>query len=357
MISDNKVSVENLIYGAFVKYDRLQQQVFNTFSNTSIATATHLNIFIDLYSILKSIFSEHNRTDISDYTAITTGIINMCSHYRGFFKKLSVHTTFYIIASLNTCDINRKFVIGYNEKFYGKSQIELFANMVNSNFELLELLCPYLPDIHFVKSPRNFESAVIMGHIIETLKDGQPNLIISKDLYPLQLCYQYPYTSYLYPIKKKNGIDESIMIPISEKPSFRFEFWNLVSNIRKFDVNSILDISPVNFCLFSAMNRFPERYLNGMLNVVATKNYIYSIIGGEDVKIYPMQLYENNAANLQVSLIEARLKTLDIQFMLPYYRNDPESRSIQFKNLRDDNIINMINAKFFAHNPIDVSKL
>lgn len=353
---EKKLTVENVIYGGFVKYDRLQQQVFNTFSNTSIAAATHLNVFVDLYSILKSVFSEHNIIDISDYTAVTSGVINLCSHYRGFFKRLGVHTTFYLIASLNICDINRKFVMDYNEKYYSKFQIQKFADMVNSNFDLLELLCPYLPDIHFVKSSRNFETSVIMAHIIETLNDGQPNLIISRDLYPLQLCYQYPYTSYLYPLKKF-GVDESIMVPISEKPSFRAEFWNLVSKVRKFDVNTVLEISPVNYVLFSAMNRFPERYITGITNVVSTKNYIRNIVGGEDIIIQPAQLYENNSANLQVSVIESRMKALDVQFMLPYYRNDPESRSIQFKNLRDDSVINMINARFFAHNPIDISKL
>lgn len=114
------VPVETILYGSFVKMDRMQQLTVNTFSNTSIASATNLNIFIDLYSVLKSIFSESYRTDISDYTSITSGIVNMCSHYRTFFKRLSVRTKFYLIYSFNTCDINRKFVAGYNQKFYEK---------------------------------------------------------------------------------------------------------------------------------------------------------------------------------------------------------------------------------------------
>ena len=72
MPSDSMVTVENIIYGSFVKHNRLEQIVFNTFSNTSIAGATELNVFIDLYSVLKSVFSQHFRTDISDYTAITS---------------------------------------------------------------------------------------------------------------------------------------------------------------------------------------------------------------------------------------------------------------------------------------------
>lgn len=359
MQSENNVSVENIIYGSFVKMSRLENQVFNTFSNTSIASATELNIFIDLYSVLKSIFSESYRTDISDYTAITTGIINMCSHYRSFFKRLSVRTKFFLVFSFNTCDINRKFVAGYNEEFYRKSQIKMFNDLAMNNFDLLDLLCPYLPDIFFIKSPRNYESSVVIANLIETLNDGKPNLIISKDIYPMQLCYLYPYTSYLLPIKRKGGNDESAMIPISEKPSFRYEFWNIIAQHRKIDINHIGNISPVNFPLFSAIHRFPERGLNSIGNVVTARNIIEHFAGNNDIKIIPEQLYTDPeiSTKIQVSIIESRLKALDIQYILPYYKQDPESKAIRLDNLRDDSVVNSINAKFFAHNPIDLGKL
>ena len=80
MNNQSIVSVESIIYGSFVKYDRLEQQVFNTYSNSPIASATNLNIFVDVYSVLKSMFSDHYRTEISDNTSITSGLINLCSH-------------------------------------------------------------------------------------------------------------------------------------------------------------------------------------------------------------------------------------------------------------------------------------
>ena len=61
--------------------------------------------------------------------------------------------------------------------------------------------------------------------------------------------------------------------------------------------------------------------------------------------------------NIQVALIESRLKALDVQYMLPFYKQDPESQTIQFKNLRDDVMINHINSKFLSNNPIDLQKL
>jgi hypothetical protein len=352
------VSIETIIYGSYVKYDRLQQQVYNTFSNTSIASATELNIFIDLYSVLKSIFSENYRTDISDYTAITSGVINMCSHYRAFFKRLSVHTKFYIVFSFNTCDINRKFVSGYNQSFYNKSQIKMFNDVAMNNFSLLELLCPYLPDIFFVRSPRNFESSILIANLIEQINDGNPNLIISRDIYPLQLCSLYPYTSYLYP-KKVRGLDESVMIPISEKQSFSYEFWNLVASIRRIKLESIGDISPINYSLFSALHRFPERNIDQLTDLNNVRYIINKIVGNSNIKVHPQQLYEDYeiSSKIQVALAESRLKALDIEYILPFYKNDPESKSIKLENLSDDRAINTINAKFLSHNPIDLSKL
>lgn len=350
--------LEDIIYGSFVKMNKMQQLTINTFSNTSIAAATELNIFIDLYSVLKSLFSESFRTIVTDYTAITSCIINMCSHYRSFFKQLSVHTKFFLIFSFNCCDINRKFVSGYNETFYAKSQIPMFNKLATDNFDLLELICPYLPDIFFIKSIRGYESASIMAYMIEKLNDGNPNLIISKDLYPLQLTYLYPYTSYLYPIKRK-GSDDSIMIPISEKYNFRHEFWNLVATVRKFNVSNIDMISPINFPLFCAINRFPERNLNALGNLATARNVIQMIVGDDDIKIIPEQLYSNQtiAEHMPISILESRMKVLDATFILFYYRQDPESKSIQLQNLRDDAAVNMINAKFFANNPLDLNKL
>lgn len=358
-MSDNLNKVEDIIYGSFVKMNRLEKIVFETFNNTSIAQATELNIFIDLYSVLKSIFSESYRTDISDYTAITTGIINMCSHYRSFFKRLSVRTKFYLVFSFNTCDINRKFVAGYNQTFMDKSNIKIFNEVAMNNFELLDLLCPYLPDIFFIKSLRNYESGVIIANLIEKVGINIPNLIISKDLYPLQLCNLYPYTSYLYPIKKKGGIDESIMIPLNEKPSFKYEFWNLIARKRGFNLDKVVNLSPINFPLFMSLTRFPERDIPTVCTVDIAKNIIYKLIGEENIKLFPELLYndEEISSKIAVSVVESRFKTLDIPYMLQYYKNDPESKNINLQNLSDPGAVNTINSKFFSHNPIDLDKL
>ena len=358
MINDYTVDLSAIIYGSYVKIERLQQIVFETFANTSIAEATHLNIFIDLYSTLHPIFSEHYRVNIENYTDVTAGIINMCAHYRRFFKGLGVHTTFYLIYSDNTCEFNRKFVAGYNSNFLRKSQIKMFRDVVDNNLDLLATVCPYLPDIHFVKSINNWESAVIISNIIETLNDGSPNLIISRDLYPLQVCALYPWTSYLYPSKNR-GMDYSIMVPLNEKPNFRKEFWNLYLKDKTNKVEyDLTPISPLNMPLVCAMNGFNHRELNLLYNIAMAKKVILSINDGIDAKIDGFQLVNNEKVSniVNVQIIESRLKAMDVTYALPYYKQDPEN-NYKFINLQDNGSLNMINSKYFEKNPLELNKL
>lgn len=353
------VDLAAIIYGSYVKMDRMQKIVFETFSNTSIAEATHLNIFIDLYSTLHPIFSEHFRVNIENYTDVTSGIINMCAHYRKFFRGLGVHTSFYLIYSDNTCDFNRKFVAGYNETFLRKSQIKMFRDIIDNNLDLLSTICPYLPDIHFVKSINNWESAVIIANIIETLNDGSPNLIISRDLYPLQLCALYKWTSYLYPLKQRGGDDISIMVPLNEKINFRNEFWKLYIKDKPGELKTDLNkISPVNISLLSSINGFNHREVKLLYNISTAKKIILAITNGEDIKITPFQLFNDEKVSniINVQQVESRLKALDVTFALPYYKQDPESK-YTFINLEDNGAINKINAKYFENNPLELQKL
>lgn len=350
------VPIEGIIYRSFVKHARLQQIVYETFSNSSIATACSLDIFVDMYSILKQIFSEHFRTIIDDYTAIVTCIINLCSHYRHFFRSLGVETKFYLICSLNIHETNSLFVSEYNAVFKEKSNIQMFRNLYNNNIELLELIVPYLPGIYFIKSDKNYETSVIMANLIEKLDPTLPKMILSRDLYPIQLCALYPYVSYLYPLKSR-GEDNSLMVPISEKYDFREKFWWLVAHCRNYTTyNELLSVSPLNFSILSAMSKAPERNLSSVFKTPYCIRILNQIVGTEDIRVNPAQLYEKDD-KISISTIESRYKVLDVPFMLNYYKQDPESSHIQLLDLRDDSAINHINAKFFSKNPIDLQRL
>lgn len=364
IVSDIKtLNLSSIIYGGYVKLDRLQDLVYNTYGNSSIEYATNLNVFIDITSILHALYSEHNRIVYNNITDISAGIINMCAHYRGFFRQLKVNTKFFLINSLNCNSLNIKYCADYNLEFRNKCAVTQTKSMIDNNMSLLKVLCPYLPGIYYIDSVDNYETSVIIAYIIENLNDGNPNLIISHDLYPLQLPALYKYTSYLYPLKSRSlteGFrDVSWMLPINEKISFREEFWKAVSLYRKFSYNTVADISPINYALFTALNKCPERSLRGICKPSVAARFINSLVGSEDIKINSTQFMTNAdlVSSYPVAEIQSRYNAIDIQFALNYYRISPEAKQIKFLDLDDVATVNKIAAKYYSNNPLDLQKL
>lgn len=352
-----KLNLANVIYGGYTKHEVLRDLVYKTYGNSSIANATKLNVFVDLNSILHALYSEHNRIIFDNITDVSAGIINLCAHYRGFFRQLGVDTRFFLINSLNTCDIYSKFVSEYNAIFKRKTQVCQTMNIINNNMSLLKILCPYLPAIYYVDSVNNFEVSVIIAHIIEMLNDPNPNLIISKDFYPLQLVTKYKWTSYLCPVKSPYG-DTSWMLPINEKPNFREEFWKVIASIRNCSYKLLSTMSPVNYTLYTCMTKAPERNLRPLIANNRARDLITGMVGSEDIKIQMSQVLNNpDLSSYPIMMIDSRYKVIDIDYMLHIYRNNPESKQLQFIDLEDISTVNTIVAKYYANNPIELQKL
>ena len=102
-----------------------------------------------------------------------------------------------------------------------------------------------------------------------------------------------------------------------------------------------------------------RRDIGTIMGIPDAVKIISSMVGSEDIKIIPEQLYTNEhlISNYPVAQIESRYKALDVSFMLSYYSMDPEAKSLQFKDLRDDAAVNTINAKFFQNDPIYLHRL
>lgn len=360
------MTVSQFIGSSLVRSNTLRQLVYDTYGNSSIANATKLNIFIDLASILHPLYSEHHRVIVNNITDVSSDIINLCGHYRNFFRTaLGVDTRIFLIYTTNTCDINRKFVGEYNSEILRKISICSTLKMINTNMKLLEILCPYLPAIYYVDSPGQFEASVIIAHLIETLNDPNPNLIISHDMYPMQLCAQYRWTSYLYPRKSRLGRelqDTSWMIPVNDKENFRRDFWSKFAAHRHLSTgtfDSLCKISPINYSLLNSVITFPERNLKGIAKCPQAIKFIKHLVGNEDIKIQSSQFMNDPdlVASYPVANIEARYKAMDVQYMLPFYRNSPESGNIKMVDLDDISTVNNICAKYYSNNPIDLQKL
>ena len=360
---ERSLNLMNILYGSYVKMELLEKLVYETYGNSSIADATELNIFIDINSIIHSLYSEKNRIVYNNITDLSSGLINLCAHYRSFFRyKLGVETRFYLINSLNTCQLNKKFVFDYNCEFENKARITSTKKLIDNNLSLLKILCPYLPGIYYIDSVDNYESSVIMAHIIETINSKCPNLIISRDLYPLQLTALYPYTSYLFPKKNRTG-DVSWMLPINEKQGYRELFWsNYISALtQKFSIKLVQDLSPINFPLFLALYKFPQRsmkMINTSFSASIARKIILSLVGTEDIKVQYSQILNSEFLinSFPVQIIESRYKALDVPFALQYYKTSPDA-IYNFTDLQDNETVNNICARYYSTNPLRLDLL
>ncbi len=77
-----KLEVERLINTNLVKYETLVPIVNECFATSN---ATHLNLYVDLYSVLKILYSNMD-LDLGRYNVLASTIINIGSHYRHFFR-------------------------------------------------------------------------------------------------------------------------------------------------------------------------------------------------------------------------------------------------------------------------------
>ena len=358
-MNNTRIPVEYIITRYFIKYQKMNELISFAFEGSK---ANCINIYIDLYGIYKTLFSRTYRTDISDYTAFTSTIINMCSHYRAYFKGLGVYSKIFLISSYNVPEMNTKFVAGYNKLFVEKLKNRQVGEMVELNSQLLEILCPYLPDIHFLKT--NFESTVLMKHIIMkelSLGNNNPNIIISTDLYPMQLCTEFENTCFIKP-KKLNGEDLSVITCPKSHPMFENSFWSVVCRERDTlisDVNTV-SISSSNYMLLMSLSRFPERNLKSLIHFKAANKIISDIIGSQPIKLDINTLYDNSvelSAKIPKTILESRYKVLDISYQYLIFENSIEPNLVQYENLDDPTAVQLINSQYFEKNPIDLFRL
>lgn len=360
IIDENQIPVDIIVAKYFIQYKRLSRLIGYAFSGSKANT---VNLYIDLYGLYRTLFSRTYRTDVSDYTAFTSSLINMCVHYRAFFKGIGVYCNIWLISSYNVPEINKKFVANYNKVFTDKLGNKMVKDMIELNSDLLEILCPYLPNIYYIKT--EFESSVIIKHIIELeLKKGNnnPNIILSTDIYPVQLCAEYNDTVFLRPIKSF-GTDESVITTPKGTPDAKITFWSIICRQRDKLVSNenAIAISPSNFALLESLNRFPERYLENILDIRSSSKIIYSAVGESDIKTNPDMLFTmvpDLYNRVPKAKIDSRYNVLDIDYQYYLFTEmSSESMTLHYENLSDPDALEMINSQYFSKNPIDLLRL
>lgn len=358
-----QVSVDYIIASNMVKYRRLKELIHHVYNESD---ADNINIYIDLYPIFRSIYSNTYQVILSNTIDIAAGIINMCAHYRDFFRGFGVESKIYLVGGFNCPKINNNYIHDYNRAMANRisSSYGLTLNSaLRTNIEMLKKLCPYLPDIFYIHT--YFETSVaISGMIMENKRNGNtdPNLVISKDSYPLQLVLMDQSIAYLRP-KKVNNSDVSYIIKTPIAKIDKEIFWNTYFNDRKTVAKPAYDIDPLNVSLLSALSGYPQRSVRYLTPINKAMDMIAAVVGDQPIKCSVKSLSKANEKflmkrNIGDDLILSRFHALDVQFQLEaFYSHSAELKSMIFENLIDPVALNKINSEFFSDNPLDLNRL
>lgn len=359
MTDYNIINPEIVITSNMVKYDRLGKVIPYAFYGS---TDNEVILYIDLFPIYRNLISRHDRTDISDYIGLVPSIVNLCIHYRQFFKKLEVKTKIYLISSYCVPEVACKMVSGYNKLMQEKLAVPAVVEMVNFNNELLEVLCPYLPEIYFI--PTQFESSVAIRYLINAEKENgnnHPHLIISRDLLPAQLTAEFLDVAYLKP-NKVRGEDLSQIIPVSTHRDYFRRFSHVVYGVtlENGSDETGMVVYPSNWVVLLAFAGYKPRNIFSKVHTKVAARFINEVspdaqIGGVNT-LYDLK--PDLDSKYPKTIIEPRYHTLNASgFMMHEFIRMGEYHNYQLIDLIDPGALAMINSKYFPNNPISIYQL
>jgi hypothetical protein len=176
-----------------------------------------------------------------------------------------------------------------------------------------------------------------------------PNIILSSDLYPIQLVNEFYNTVFLRPIKT-GGEDGSVITLPKGYEGFDDMFWAVVSRSRAKIGKSASTgkVSACNFVCLEALNSFPERNIKTLLNVSTASKFISEVTNGTDIQVNLDMLYQLNAelANrVPMANVLPRARALDVHYQSLLFKDSLELKVLHYENLEDPNALQMINSK------------
>lgn len=350
-----KVSVEQLMYANYIKYDSLKKLTYMAFPESN---ADMINIYIDMNSITKSLYKFNNSTIvIENYPILTHSIINLCAHIREYYmSRHRVGTNIFIIYSRNCPEFSKRFCANYNSKneFTMKSN-EFITKLINSNIELLTVLCPFIKDVYFIQD--SFETAVVITDLITKQNNGFPNIIFSKDNYMYQLPAVLKDTVLFRPFKKGG-----------EDLSWRVDAINTLQLYIQHTRNSsdyiVEDLSPRLLSLLMALTNLPERNVKSIFNIQKALEIIRfginnkKILNDYNTDISSLISELSNSKGINSTIIQSRYRAIDVIYQHSIYTTTTNSKlnTIPIVNLYDPESVQQINNEYFG-GTLDVDSL
>lgn len=359
----NTVVGDHILISHFVRYERLAELINTEFYNSG---HEEINVFIDAYSMIKSVY-KLEPSQFIDKFSIASCIINACAHYRNFFwTRYRVTCKIWIVFSRMEQSIKeaRMFYAGYGNIFSMESNPSM-DKMIEDNMNILNSLCPYIPDVQFIYS--KYEPGLVFGKIAMVVgakaSKIKPSFIISKDIWNLQVVGNVNNVYMIRPIKK-NGEDLSLLISYKNLIDYYIKLRKM--SITKDTCNyNIINGSFISFIM--AASTFPERNMKSLHNLSTIIKYIIKYMRNlsdiRDINIYDITNLckdlnnENRNAKLNEFEINLRYEATGFNPCIFRYMMSPLIDNTDIINLHDPDSVKRLNETVFAKVPLDLMSL
>ena len=362
-------SVADILYGSYIKYDRLYEMTkFAFYGKTD---SNDVNIFIDLYSIYRSIYIRGTNITINDSYAIASCSINLAIHLRAYFEtRHNVNSKVYLIyGGARPSHIFGELSVYNAKNICMENNNSLIKQLISDNLEVISIIAPYLFDIFSVVDYEN-EFSVIVSSIINK-GNGSPNIIYTKDALAYQLVAFKPRT-FIYRPKKSNNVDVSWVV--TKSTLFNAYRHGELGNKRKWETK--LDVRI--FSIYQTLSGVKSRSIRSIVNTTSAIGLLENAVDsnifangynaslamltpeispfGKLVQLGIGKLFQD--PNTVKELIST-FRSIDLPYQTAIYESSPAciKASEWLVNLYNPQEVRNINDKYFTKYPLDLNRV
>lgn len=355
--------MEGIIYGYYIRKNKLPELVQVGLGNGSNASANQVNVYIDMVNIMEACLSNTTMQTRYDFTV---GILNMVAHYRTFFRGYPYHVEpmFYLIWS----DLSNPVSYGKGRNLYEARNSRLnsakhqgMREIITSNVKLLGMISRYLPNVKTICG--TVEPHLITYNNIKRFEnEGIPNVIITKDIF----AYQLPSISntVIFRPKKSKGNDTSYCVNVANAISCYICEANTISDISQ---KLAMDAASIPFTLWPLVAALcPPKQASTLVKTHTPRECVDTILYNLNKKtiLGSVSLTEINSRVLEfpskqgneLNVIQSLNNNwvLDTQYLYNTYQHSPEAKDLSWNVvLKDYTGLKDINDKIFRDMPVD----
>lgn len=355
MRSEYRANAESVLYGYYIKYEKLLELDNIAFSNTEYSNCNEIDIYIDLYDML---FPLYNTTIYSNKQfVIVSSIINLVAHLREYYwSRHRVNTRIFLVYADCSTPFHKQYYYDFGNKSVEKMlNYDETNKVIMDQLEMVKIITAYIYNVYYVRKSCDFAT-----YVYSNIYDNNriPSLIITKSDYAYQLPALFNH-AILYRPKKNKGNDESFVV---NRNNVLYVFCSRINNPKVFESLKFLNSKLLS--LLITMTSLPSKKIIALFNIsLGIKHISKAVLDNRilnDINSDILYVYNNMDISSRITSNDFanRYYAVDLQHQYLLYSNTAEALDYSYMiNLRDRDTIHYINNTYFEANPLHLDSL